>query len=277
MLWEDVDPVERLTDRFGFADPGAAAEWVADELRRRWTLEVTGCDRVVVSSWNAMAWITVGEQRLIAKWCALHARFARLLDAAAVTSWLDFRNVPVAAPIPTIDGRLLVEGDGARGRLRSASPGSRTLLGVFPVVDGELLDVDDTTQVADAGRMLAVVHEELAAYPGRVGGRHPRGRRQLVHHDFRSANLLHDGTRITAVLDLEEITYATRVADLARSAVLLGTRYRDWGPTSPDTRSAYVAAYDDQAVHPLTAPERRGLEHQITAVMASMGWTSDPA
>ena len=79
---------------------------------------------------------------------------------------------------------------------------------------------------------------------------------QLVHNDFRSANILHDGTRISAVLDFEEITYDTRVADIAKSAVLLATRYRDWGPTSECIRIAYVNAYDRHAVDALTPSER---------------------
>jgi homoserine kinase type II len=70
--------------------------------------------------------------------------------------------------------------------------------------------------------MLATVHDALAAYPHQTprGGVRPEPK-QLVHNDFRSANILHEGTKITAVLDLEELTYDTRVADLAKSAVLL--------------------------------------------------------
>ena len=34
---------------------------------------------------------------------------------------------------------------------------------------------------------------------------------QLVHNDFRSANVLHDGTGITAVLDFEEVAYRSRL------------------------------------------------------------------
>jgi homoserine kinase type II len=73
--------------------------------------------------------------------------------------------------------------------------------------------------------MPATLHEALAAYPHRIDGGRPTGQQQLVHNDFRSANILHGGTSITAVLDFEDVTYRTRVVDLAKATVLLGTRY----------------------------------------------------
>jgi homoserine kinase type II len=118
--------------------------------------------------------------------------------------------------------------------------------------------------------MLASLHETLAVYPHRIDGGGPTGHDQLVHNDFRSANLLHDGTRISAVLDFEEVTYDTRVADLARATVLLGTRYRNWGPTSQEVREAFVAAYHDEA--PLTSKEQNELGRRITAVERHFGW-----
>lgn len=275
MLWESDDPAEQLSRRFGFRGGAAVAEWVAAVLQRRWGLDVTGCDRVVISSWNAMAWVVAGDQRLIAKWSALPHRFARLADAARVVTWLDSRGIPVAAPIPATDGRLLVElGNEARGRLgsRLPLPGSRFLLGVLPVIEGDLLDINDPAQVADAGRMLAAVHEALASYPDQVGGRRPREREQLVHNDFRSANILHDGTSITAVLDLEEVKYGTRVADLARAAVLLGTRYRHWRPASQDVRAAFVAAYNEHARAALTNAEREEFEELVAANLKENWW-----
>lgn len=275
MLWESVDPHDRLAERFGFLDAATAAEWVGDALQSHWHMDVTRCDRLVISDWNVMAWVTADDRRLIAKWSAAPKRFARLVAAAHVAAWLETQGVPVPAPIPATDGRLLVEfGRAGNGWLRSRLPlpGSRSLLGVFPVLEGNLLDVDDPAQVADAGRMLAIVHERLAAYPDRVGRRRPSAQQQLVHNDFRSANILHDGMKITAVLDLEEITYEARVADIAKSAVLLGTRYRDWGPTSNDVRTAYVAAYNEQARNPLTKAEKQQLEERTAAVLTGMGW-----
>ena len=106
--------------------------------------------------------------------------------------------------------------------------------------------------------------------PRRIGGGPPARHEQLVHNDFRSANLLHDGTSITAVLDFEEVTYRTTVADLAKATVLLGTRYHDWGPTSPLVREAFVAAYRDRV--PLTSAEHNELQREIAVILTNLGW-----
>lgn len=275
MLWEASDPDREVTARFGFRDGAAAAEWVAAALDRHWDLAVARCDRIVISGGNAMAWVEAGGRSLIAKWSSHPGRFGHLQDVARVVAWIDGAGVPVAAPVATRDGRLLVElADEARGRraARRPRPGSRVLLGVLPVVDGDLLAVDDPAQVAEAGRMLATLHGRLAACPEPVGGRRRSGE-QLVHNDFRSANVLHDGTRITAVLDFEELTRATRAVDLAKASVLLATRYHDWGPTSAEVRAAFVAAYGDAADVVLTPTERREVDRHATAVLRSFGWT----
>jgi homoserine kinase type II len=90
--------------------------------------------------------------------------------------------------------------------------------------------------------MLAAVHEALAAY----------------------------GTRVTAVLDLEEIQYDSRVADLARAAVLLGCRYRDRAPTTAEVRAIFIDAYSSQVA--LTRGQRSELEIRITAALTEKGW-----
>jgi Ser/Thr protein kinase RdoA (MazF antagonist) len=74
-----------------------------------------------------------------------------------------------------------------------------------------------------------------------------------------------EGIRITAVLDFEDATYGSRVADLARAAVLLGTRYHDWTPTSPAVRDAFVAAYRERL--PLTGMERDEVRRGIAEVL----------
>jgi homoserine kinase type II len=145
-----------------------------------------------------------------------------------------------------------------------------TLL-IEPVIDGDLLDVDDLAQVAEAGHMLATLHDALAAYPQGIDGGQWTEQGRLVHNDFRSANILHCGAGITAVLDFEEVTYRTRVADLAKATVLLGTRYHDWVPTSELVREAFVEAYRDQA--PLTGAEQSELQRGITAVLKHLDWT----
>lgn len=275
MLWETEDPRQELTKRFGFPSGSAAAAWVAEVLDRHWGLTIGRCDRLVISDHNAMAWVQAGDRSLVAKWSSAPSRFTQLEGAARLVVWLETRGIPVAAPIAATGGRLLVEaGNDAKGKLRSRLPlpGGRFLLGVLPAVEGALLDPDDPEHVDEAGLMLATLHEALADYPGRIGRRRRTANRQIIHNDFRSANIIHDGTRIAAVLDFEEVSLDTRVADLAKSAVLLATRYHDWAPTTPEVRDAYVQAYDRHAREPLTPPERDELRTRITRLLNSFGW-----
>jgi homoserine kinase type II len=257
MLSESVDPAGALTERFGFADAASAVGWMGDALWDTWAIAVDDCDRVVISAGNLLAWITTDDRRLIAKWSIRPWLSQRPADTATLTMWLQARGIPVAAPIPARDGRLRVE-------LNNVS------LGVYPVIDGDLLDVGDPAQVTEAGQMLARLHEELAAYPHRIDGGRSAGHEQLVQNDFRSANILHDSMSITAVLDFEEARYRTRVADLAKASVLLGTRYHNWGATSQPVQEAFVAAYRDRA--PLTNAEQHELQGSITAVLTDLGW-----
>jgi homoserine kinase type II len=257
MLWEPVDPSGALADRFGFADAASAVGWMGDALWGTWEIAVDDCERIVISGGNLLAWVTTNGRRLIAKWSVYPWLFQRLADTATLTTWLQASYVPVAAPIPAVDGRLRAELDNIS-------------LGVYPVIDGDLLDVGDPGQVVEAGQMLATLHKAMAAYPHRINDGLPTRHEQLVQNDFRSANILHDGTRITAVLDFEEATYNTRVADLAKATVLLGTRYRDWGPTTQLVREAFVAAYHDQA--PLSGAEQDELPRHIAAVTKGLGW-----
>ena len=241
MLWEPTEPVEALAQRFRFESPTAVVGWLSEVLSQHWDLELSSCERLVISAGNIMAWITVGERRMIAKWSADTPVFTRLAAIARLTRWLDERGVPVSAPQPARDGRLQLELDGFSLALQN-------------IVPGDLLDVADAAQVQAAGEMLATLHTELAAYPDVVPtDEAPRSGTQLVGNDFRSANILWASGRISAVLDLEEARYARCVDDLAKAAVLLGTRYHNWAPTPPDARDAFVAAY--QAVHPLPAEE----------------------
>lgn len=69
---------------------------------------------------------------------------------------------------------------------------------------------------------------------------------QLVHGDYRSANILVAGPGIAAVIDFEEARFDHRIDELARSAVMLGTRFRDWGPVSPEVRTAFLDGYQSE-------------------------------
>ncbi|MBE1878250.1 phosphotransferase enzyme family protein [Myceligenerans pegani] len=256
MLWESADPSEALARRFRFDSPTAAVSWLSEVIAQHWGRTLDSCERLVISSGNMMAWITVGDRRMIAKW-SMHAPvFTRLAAIARLTRWLDQRGLPVSPPQPAQDGSLQLEVDGVS-------------LGLQNVVPGDLLDVSDVTQVRAAGEMLATLHTALAAYPSVVPtAEPPRSGTQLVGNDFRSANILWAGGGISAILDLEEARYERRVDDLAKAAAYLGTRYHDWKPTPPDARDSFVAAY--QAVHPL--PEDQLDEARAIIAEHVAGW-----
>jgi homoserine kinase type II len=281
MLWEPDDPGQALEERFGFPDAEAAARWVTDTLDEHWGVRVDSCERIVMSSGNALAWVGTPGGPLIAKWSVVPWLFSRLAEVARLTDWLDRRGLPVSAPVPARDDRLRVETGGVS-------------IGVQRVIDGDLLDTADLGQVRAAGVMLARLQEELAKYPsdalaeaseplprritgwlddqaghlpaaardtlrGMVAGAPPDPLpRQLVHFDFRAANLLYAGDEVTAILDFEEARLDHRLVELARAATLLGTRYRDWGPVPPEVRTEFLAGY--RAVCPLTPAEASWLK-----------------
>lgn len=270
MLWESHDPEAALRERFGLDGGPAAARWVAATLGEHWGLTIDACDRIVISDRNALAWVRGPSGRLLAKWSVAPRRFPRLAEVARLTHWLGGRGLPVSAPVPTRDGALQVETHGVS-------------MGLQRQIDGDLLDASDPRQVRAAGAVLARLHEALAAYAtdriGTAGAKPPplTGRItdwldadaahlpeaartalrrlvadapddalpiQLVHGDVRSANVLCVGADVAAVLDLEEVRLDHRVVELARSAVLLGTRFRDWGPVSASVRAELRAGYE---------------------------------
>lgn len=282
MLWEDTDPTAVLARRFGFDSARAAAHWVAGVLTTQYSLAPAVCDRIVLSDGNALAWVTCESEPFIAKWCVVPERFERLAAAARLTAWLGDRGHPVSAPLAALDGRAQVELDG-------------TSLSVQRVAPGEHLDVRDPHLVREAGATLARLHADLAAYPGTADFPGPRTSAvsskesikgwasadlqhlpagtlsvlmrsltelsdrqqpdQLVHGDYRSANILARGDEITAVLDFEELRFDSPISELARSAIMLGTLFRGWGPVSPDVHRAFRDGYE--GVRPLTEDESK--------------------
>lgn len=280
MLWEPHEPHGVLGDRFGFADAVSAGRWVATVVHRHWGIRVESCERIVLSDRNALAWLTTSSGELLAKWSVAPARFLRLSQIARLTRWLDGNGLPVSAPLPSADGRLHVEVD-------------QVSLGLQRVIQGDLLDVADQDQVRAAGAILARLHHALADYPltdelvsslgrpeplvarinrwlGAAGAHVPQAGRttlqrllrdapaespavQLVHGDFRSSNVLCAGGSIAAVLDLEEARLGPCIDEVARSAVVLGTRFRNWGPVSAEVRATFLSGY--QSVRRLTPLE----------------------
>lgn len=280
MLWETEDPQEVLRDRFGFTDAAAAARWIAATVVDHWHIDVLATERLVMSDRNALAWIATSDGPMLLKWSVVPERFVRLGAAARLTDRLGRAGLPVSAPVPTHGGCLQLEVDGASACLQR-------------VVPGDLLDPDDGAQVHAAGAALARLHQALAEVPDHAGLTDDRtpptplrtrltawvdGRAshlppwatgaltrlverapidplpvQLVHGDFRSANILCTGPVITAILDFEEMRLDHRVMELAGSSVLLGTRFRDWAPVSTDVHARLLAGYE--SVSPLSPVE----------------------
>lgn len=258
MLWESTDSTTALSERFGFTNTDHATSWLAKTIADAWARRLDRCDHLVISASNMLAWLTVDGQEVIAKCSVDSERFSRLTEVDTLVGWLDSEHMPVAAPIATRDGQLRVERDGYS-------------LGLSPFVEGDLLDVGDTAQVEAAGQMLARLHQTLAAYPGTFGDSQRGPDQQLLHGDFRSANILHEGLGIAAVLDFEEMTSGSKISDLAKATVLLGTRYHDWKATSTHTRDSFVAAYSNIA--PLSKSQGTELRRSITTVLDHFGWT----
>ncbi|MGC5289757.1 phosphotransferase [Micromonospora sp. DT231] len=273
MLWEAHDPGDTLAERFGFSDGESAGRWVADALDEHWGVRVDSCERIVMSSGNALAWVGTPAGRMLAKWSVVADRFPRLAAIARLTSWLDDQGLPVSAPVPARDGRLQVEA-------------GHVSIGLQRVIAGDLLDTADPARVRAAGALLSRLQEALAACPypdpdaastDSVPAKPLAARvldwldtcaeqvpaavrdtlralvaaapadplpRQLLHSDFRAANILCVGTEIVAVLDFEEARADHRVVEAARSAVLLGTRYHDWGPVPVAVHAQFRAGYE---------------------------------
>lgn len=183
--------------------------------------------------------------------------FPQPAETTRLTQWLDGHGLPVEVPVPAADGRLQIEVDDTSTSLQR-------------MIDADLLDTTDPHQVRAAGAVPARLQDPLTACPkadrvaalqdpsvplrARITGwldssadhlpatAHDTPRRlladvpaeplptQLVHRDFRSANVLCAGAEVAAVIDFEETAFDHRVVELARSAVVLGTRFRDWDP-----------------------------------------------
>lgn len=288
MLWEPVDPSTALTDRFGFASSEDAERWISETLAARWSVEVTQCRRLVVSDQNVIAWVASDHGPLVVKWSRDAPRFERLAATTALFHRLDDHGVPVAVPLPSTDGD---------DRAVVPAPGGPLSVAVLPELAGDWLDVGDEQAVHAAGAVLARVHaalgdgtvppvlaaesstpvrtrveewlagpaagERWAADTGRLAAalaavpdldEVP----QLVHGDFRAANVLTVGSTVVGVLDLDEADVRPRVLDLAVAGVLLGTRFHDWAPTSRPVRRLFRAGYE--SVRPLGAVESGWLD-----------------
>lgn len=282
MLWEDVDPQSVIESRFGLGNAEQVGSWIKEIVRSEWGFDILSCDRIVISDRNALGWLNSPSGVFVAKWSVASDTFAHLDAFARVVAWLGEQGVPVSAPIPTKDGRVQLEADNVSLALQRE-------------IDGTILDVGASMQVQAAGATLARVHGALAAYPeslkspplhapevplsGLVRGWLHGDRAhvptaalqaleesldsglddalptQMLHGDFRCTNIMWSGTEVSGVLDFDEARIGHRIDELARSAVLLGTRYRDWGPVSAEVRANFLDGY--RSVSTLTPAEAR--------------------
>ncbi len=80
---------------------------------------------------------------------------------------------------------------------------------------------------------------------------------------------------MVAVLDFEEAALDHAVVDLARAAVLLGTRFREWQPIPAETRDAFLSGYGS-----VRSPSRAEASWLPTLILWSTvqimhGWNPD--
>ena len=308
MLWESSNPHTVLAQRFHFATTDDATRWLIDRVGPTYGLTVVSVDRLVMSSYNLLAWLTTTQGLLLAKCCAFVMAHQRLRQVGELVVWLEQMQLPVSAPLVATVGSVQVLCDHLSISLQRLIP-------------GELLDPTQPVQAQRAGVILAQLHQALATYPyaGALATQpsvpslqtqieqwaqqkkatltdptlmanvtHLLAQvsqlatsplaTQLVHGDYRAANVLWQDNQIAAVLDFEEVRWGYRVNDLAWAAVHLGTRYHDWGPLALAVQQTFLQSY--RAAHPLDAAEEAWLPallawHSLTLTMQTA--TSNPA
>ncbi len=295
MLWETVDPYTALDTRFAFARPEDAASWLRATLAGCWGIAVRRCERLVLSARNALAWLDTEAGKLLAKWSVAPGLHARLAALAELTAWLHGRGLPVSPPLATLDGslqlatpkgslglqtvrpgELLDPSDRAQvkeagsvlaafhealaGYPRAAvvvtcsgpsspyDPGLATGLGIWARMTRWL----DSSAPRPASTAATFLRDRLTTFPEAS-----LPRPQLVHNDIRSANILCRGSQVSALLDFEEVTLDYRVSDLAKAAVMLGTRFRNWAPLGLEMQRSFVEGYRE--FHSLSPSEEASL------------------
>lgn len=304
MLWEATEARDALLGRFGFRDADQAAEWVRAVAAEHWGVHVSRCDRIVMSAGNALAWVRTREGRQILKWSVEEEKFARLADLSDLVSWLGEKGHPVAVPVRSLTGARQVEGEGWSANLQPVIDGDfldtrspeavRNAGACLAALHGALRHYPQAEGMHGLSRPASTLHEQIDGWladdhPG-VDARALETLRslmdrapgedgmpiQLVHGDFRASNVLSDGTTVTAVLDFEEARVDHPVAEVARSAVLLGTLFHDWGPVPRRTKEQFVAGY--ASVRPLSPQEQRWLPVLVTYYsLAFVPGADDPA
>lgn len=309
MLWEATDPLVALTKRFQFATPEAATAWLIATIAGTYGIDVLTVDRLSMSADNLIGWLTTTEGGLLVKCCAWLPAHERLLAAGELVVWLAQRGLLVSAPLMTLTGRVQVQCDHLSVSVQrlvagalldptqltqaysagvtlaqlhqalASYPQATALTSPAPVpslstVVGDwgkatIANLTDPDLTA-AGATLSEQAAQLTTTPLAT---------QLIHGDFRAANVLWQAGQIAAVLDFDDVRWGYRVNDLAWAAVHLGTRYHDWGPVAREVHDAFLRGYRD--VQPLTALEQAWLPvlllwHSISLTQAAAGKPTYP-
>ncbi|WP_032401734.1 phosphotransferase enzyme family protein [Rhodococcoides fascians] len=311
MLWEtSIDPSTALRERFGFEGVDDVEAWVSVSLAEHWQIAVARCTRIVVSDHNAIVWAETDQGPVVVKWSYGEFRFPALDASTSLLRALGEQGVPVAVPISLVGGHERVVIDAPAGALSVT---------VLPVLTGQWLDTADDIAVRSAGASLALVHRALSdlgsdAWPSPHGEVHVKKRIenwlsdrdrgfapdasrrlgesladlpeldesvQLVHNDFRAANILTENSRVVGILDFDEVRTDPAVLDLAKASVYLGTRFTEWRPIPASVRRSFRAGYEQ--VRPLSSAAAQWFDvlvlwHSLAAVSDendSAGWVSE--
>ncbi len=287
MLWESTNAEAALQQRFRFAAAAQTVAWLQMTLPATYAITVQSVDRLVISAANLLAWLTTPDGPLLVKCCAEPAAHVRLAQIAELLIWLAQQRLPVSAPLPTRSGALQVRCDHLTVGLQRLLPGQALdptdlgqaysagvilarlhhLLALYPrasalstqtplpaLADRILASAETYAAQSTAPALLAdcralIQRLTTTALPPLTS--------QLVHNDYRAANLLwHEGT-LRAVLDFEEVRPGYRVNELAWATVHLGTRFHNWGPVAPTVHATFCAGY--ASILPLSAAEQEWL------------------
>jgi homoserine kinase type II len=283
MLWESVDAEMALRQRFRFASVEEAVRWLTATIAHTYDIPVQSVDRIVISAYNLLAWLITDDGPLLAKSCALVTAQDWLAKVADLLVWLDQQGLPVSVPLASKTGQRQVICDHLSLGVQRLMPG--TLLdptqpdqahaaGItlarlhqalaayeratdFAAAPTPRLEISIQAWLAEKAPTLrdsALVAGSQVLARSVSSGALPDLTRQIVHHDYRAANLLWHEGKICAVLDFEELRWGYRVNDLAWAAVHLGTRYHHWRPVSTQVHEQFLAGYE--AIYPLTPAER---------------------
>lgn len=283
MLWESADPNTVLAERFYFPSSADAVRWLIDRISRVYGVTVVSVDRLVMSSHNLLAWLTTTDGPRLAKGCGFVMAHERLRKSGELVLWLEQMQLPVSAPLVATMGAVQVLCDHLSLSLQRVIPGElldpaqpeqaecagvtlaqlHQALAAYPYAaalaapaprPGLLTLIENwatqkratLTAPALTAHVTSLIEQvkSLATAPLAT---------QLVHGDYRAANILWQAGTLAAVLDFEEVRWGYRVNDLAWAAVHLGTRYHDWEPIALAVQQTFLHSY--RAVQPLTALE----------------------